>query len=572
MSRLKQNNPPSAPPLALQKQEIIRCGRDPVYFINTYVFIQHPKKGRLKFKTFDYQDRCIEEFQKDNNVITNKSRQLGLSTVSAAYSLWLALFHRDKNILVIATKLAIAQNFMAKVFYAYDYLPKWLVMSKTTKRTKTELDFSNGSKLKAIPTSKEAGRSEALSLLIVDECAHIADMDEIWTGIQPTLSTGGKAILISSPNGVGNTFHRIWVDAESGTNDFVPIELPWTVHPERDQKWFDKESANIRAGGGERAVQQEFFCNFNASGDTFVAGSIIAMYEKNTSEPIGKHPKWGDLWYWKVPEEGHRYLIPADVARGNSTDFSTFHVIDTDTDEQVAEYKGKVAPDILADILHDVGYQYNTALICPELNSYGALTSQMLKKREYPNLYYEKVQKNIYMAYTNPDTALDLPGWTSTPKGRDEAMAKLENALRNKTLRINSKRFVEELKTFIWKGNKAQAMKGYNDDLVIALAIGVNLYESAGRPKYSEEEISRGFIQGMSTSRSAMGATISDWGYQQQTSSGPGGIPLPGSLKTNPFLKPIGPSSVPGANSQSQNRVQDLRNPYYSQFDWVWKD
>jgi len=170
MPRKKLTRESKAPPLAFQKQEILRCGKDPLYFINTYVFIQHATKGKVKFKTFSYQDDVVELFEGDKNVIANKSRQLGLSTVCAAYALWMALFRRNKNILVIANKLAIAQNFMSKVFYAYDELPTWLVMAKDIKRTKTELGLSSGSTVKAIPTSPDAGRSESLSLLIVDEC------------------------------------------------------------------------------------------------------------------------------------------------------------------------------------------------------------------------------------------------------------------------------------------------------------------------------------------------------------------------------------------------------------------
>lgn len=170
MARKVLTNKSKAPPLAIQKQEIIRCGKDPIYFINNYVFIQHPTRGRLPFRTFPYQDDVVRHFQEGSNVITNKSRQLGLSTVCAAYALWMVLFRRDKNILVIATKLGIAQNFMKKVFFAYDELPAWLVMAKDIRRTKTELGLSSGSTVKAVPTSPDAGRSEALSLLIVDEC------------------------------------------------------------------------------------------------------------------------------------------------------------------------------------------------------------------------------------------------------------------------------------------------------------------------------------------------------------------------------------------------------------------
>jgi len=155
-------------------QEILKCGRDPHYFINTYVKIPHPKKGRLQFKTFPYQDECLKQFRNHQRVIVNKSRQLGLSTLGAAYALWMAIFQRDRNILVIATKLETAKNFLSKVKTGLDGLPTWLVMPQLVIETKTELKFSNGSKIKAIPTSPDAGRSESLSLLFIDECLSFA--------------------------------------------------------------------------------------------------------------------------------------------------------------------------------------------------------------------------------------------------------------------------------------------------------------------------------------------------------------------------------------------------------------
>lgn len=563
MPRFKVKNPPNAPAMSAQKQEIVRCGKDPIYFINTYVWIQHMAKGRVKFTTFGYQDQVIRELQADKNVIVNKSRQLGLSTVTAAYSLWFALFRRDKNILVIATKLDVAQNFMDKVQFAYDLLPPWLVMPKITKRTKTEIKFSNGSAIKAVPTSVSAGRGSSIALCIVDEAAHIEFMDEIWLALWPTLSNSGKAVLISTPNGIGNLFHRIWVDAQNQTNDFVPIELPWTCHPERDLKWFTKDSAVVRAAIGERGVQQEYFCNFLSSGDTFIDGELLQWYEALNQDPIGVDFKYPEIWYWKPPTEGHRYLLSADVSRGNSTDFSTAVVFDIDTDEAVAEYRGKLAPDLFADLLAYLGAKYNGALVCPELNSYGALTAQMLVRQNYPNLYYEKQHKNVYATYAqqNPD---ELPGWTSTAKGREEALAKLEAALRNKTIRVYSKRFTEELKTFAYKGGKAQAMKGYNDDMIMAYMVGVNLFEASGRVKYTDEEISRGMILGFSVDRSTMTATIADWGFGTRTSHGG----MAQNPNNNPFLqpKPIMPSAG------GTPTVQNHNNPFYRQFSWVLDD
>ena len=375
-------------------------------------------------------------------------------------------------------------------------------------------------------------------------------------------NTGGQAILISSPNGVGNTFHRIWVDAIEEKNDFVAVELPWTVHPERDQAWYEKESNNIRAGNGERGVQQEFWCSFNASGDTFVKSEILGIIEENCSEPIAKHNKWPELWIWKHPEPGHNYLISADVSRGNSADFSACQVFNTTTDEIVAEYKGKIYPDKFAELLIEVGTRYNTALICPELNTYGAHTATELKKANYGNLYYEKMHKNIYMAFSNIEVSDDeLPGWTSGPKSRDEIIAKLEAVLRKQTIRLPSKRLVNELKTFIWKNNKAQAMKGYNDDLVMALAIGVNLYETSGRPQYSHEEIAKGMLAGMSTRGSQMNAGLSDWGVTEVQ-----GSPVPGQVaKNNPWLK----VQKPNPFQKNPKSVQNHNDPFWRQWGWL---
>ena len=248
-----------------QVNEIIRCGKDPAYFIRKYAKIQHPLKGTIPFDLYDFQEDCLNDFQNNRFNIVLKSRQLGLSTISAAYATWLAIFYKDKNVLVIATKLATAQNFIKKVHVMLQSLPTWLLMPKF-EPSKQQISFSNGSQVKAVPTSEDAGRSESLSLLIVDECAFIRDFDTIWTGLYPTLTTGGNAILISSPNGVGGLYYRLWVEAEAGTNEFNPIRLPWTVHPEHDEAWFIKETRNLP----KRKVSQEYLCDFITSGDTFL--------------------------------------------------------------------------------------------------------------------------------------------------------------------------------------------------------------------------------------------------------------------------------------------------------------
>ena len=182
-----------------QVEEIIKCGKDPIYFFNTYVKIQHPTRGLVPFDTFPFQDDCVQDFIDHKFNIILKSRQLGISTLSAAYAVWLSLFYKEQSILIIATKQKVAQNIIRKVKTILSNIPSWLYITKVVGNNKQEVEFSNGSIIKAVPTSDDAGRSEALSLLIIDEAAFIKNFDTLWTGLYSTLSTGGRAIILSTP-------------------------------------------------------------------------------------------------------------------------------------------------------------------------------------------------------------------------------------------------------------------------------------------------------------------------------------------------------------------------------------
>lgn len=240
------------------KEEYIRCSKDPAYFMKKYCIIQHPVRGKIPFYLWNFQEKVLDMFRGNRYNIILKSRQLGISTLVAGYALWLMLFHGDKKVLVIATKQGVAKNLVTKVRVMHSNLPSWL-KGRCTADNKLSLEFANGSSILAEAASPEAGRSEALSLLILDEAAFIEYIDTIWSAAAMTLATGGDAIVLSTPNGVGNLFHKMWVSAEEGvgftgatgeenegespdkeeTSSFMfnPIKLHWSVHPERDQKW-----------------------------------------------------------------------------------------------------------------------------------------------------------------------------------------------------------------------------------------------------------------------------------------------------------------------------------------------
>ena len=468
------------PPVNKQRQvkEIVRCGKDPVYFFNKYVKIQHPTLGLIPFKTYDFQDDCVQDFIDNRFNVILKSRQLGLSTISAAYAVWLAVFYKDKNVLVIATKLAVAMNFIKKVKVALRNVPPWLILPELTTSNKQSVEFSNGSVIKAIPTSDDAGRSEALSLLIVDEAAFVRNFDELWMGLYPTLSTGGRAIVLSTPNGVGGQYYDLYMKAAAKESEFNPIRLPWDVHPDRDEKWFEDECKNL----SNKQIAQELLCDFAASGDTFLAAEDIEYLRTAIRNPL---EKWGPdmgVWVWKYALTEHRYIISADVSRGDAADYSTFCVIDTNESEVVAEYKGKLPPDQFAILLNEAGMRYGQALVCPENNTYGYAVIMKLVEMNYPNLYFKKQSDKYASMYG--ESNIHKVGFTMTAPSRIQVLTKLEELLRNRQIKIYSTRLYDELKTFVWRGNKAQAQKGSNDDLVIALAIGTWLYDTS--PNYNQ--------------------------------------------------------------------------------------
>lgn len=498
-----------------QLNEIVKCGKDPVYFMNTYLKIQHPLRGLIPFKTFPFQDDCVKDFNDHRFNIVLKSRQLGLSTLAAAYAVWQACFYKEKNILIIATKLAVAQNFIRKVKTYIKSMPHWLLIPQITANNKQQVEFSNGSQIKAVPTSEDAGRSEALSLLIVDEAAFVRNFDELWMGLYPTLSTGGRAILLSTPNGVGGQYHELYVKAERKENEFNPIKLMWDVHPERGDDWFEQETKNM----SKKQVAQELLCDFASSGDTFLTADTLEKLRILTKSPIEKSGPGNCVWYWEYPLEGVNYFVSADVARGDSGDYSTFHVINTKTLSVAAEFKEKIPPDHFATLLYDIARRFNKATICPESNAYGFTVLSKLSDLGYKNIYFAS-EKEKYKYLYGGDASIGKAGFVTSKESREKILAGFEEALRNGRLKTYSTRLVSELKTFVWNGKKVGAMKGYNDDLVMSLAIGCWLSDNnSDQYNTAQMEFADALLKGMEVNNTKVKDTIISPFYTNQFNS-----------------------------------------------------
>ncbi len=482
------------------RKEYINCLQNSSYFIKKYTQIQHPTRGRVPFALFPFQEKISNLFQntKDKYVIINKCRQLGISTLVAGYALWLMLFHKDRNILVIATKQETAKNMITKVQFMYENLPAWLRLP-TINDNKLSLKLSNGSQIKAVSAAADSGRSEAVSLLIIDEAAFIEDIEDIFPAAQQTLATGGQCIVVSTPKGVGNWFHQTFVKAELNENGFLPLKLPWFLHPEKNQAWRDEQDKLL---GSKKLAAQELDCNFEASGDTVIDPEILAWYEQNcVKDPEEKRGITDDFWLWeRQPDYSKSYMIIADVSRGDDKDYSAFHIIDIVDFKQVGEFRSKIPTRDFARVLIATGTEWNNALIVVENTGIGWDVVQSVLEANYPNVYYssKSMQDINHESYINKfDNSQMTPGFTNSTKSRPLVISKLKESLQDKSFIFYSKRFLEELRTFIWQEGKAQALRGYNDDLCMSAGVGCFVRDISLRFDDWNKNLSRAAINGI---------------------------------------------------------------------------
>ena len=483
------------------RSEYLKCAKDPVHFMRKYCYIQHPQRGRIQFNLYPFQEKVLTLMRDNPYSIILKSRQLGISTLSAGYSLWLMLFQKDKNILCIATKQETAKNMVTKVKFMYENLPSWLKVD-AAENNKLNLRLKNGSQIKATSASSDAGRSEAVSLLLIDEAAFIDNIGEIWASAQQTLATGGGCIALSTPYGTGNWFHQTWTRAEGGENEFLPIKLPWYVHPERDEAWRKKQDELL---GDPRMAAQECDCDFSTSGDIVFYPEYIDYYEKTyVKDPMERRGADQNLWVWESADYSRNYMVVADVSRGDGKDYSACHVIDIETNTQVAEYKGQLGTKEYGHLLVGLATEYNEAMLVIENANIGWATIQVVIDRAYPNLYYSQKsdQANVNSYFDKyQDHSKMVAGFTMSSRTRPMTIGKFQEYISDKGVTIQSKRLIEEMKTFIWRNGRPEAQSGYNDDLVMAFSIAMYVRDTALKFRQRGIDLTKQSLNNMTVNR-----------------------------------------------------------------------
>ena len=250
----------------------------------------------------------------------------------------------------------------------------------------------------------------------------------------------------------------------------------------------------------KRQIAQELECNFNTSGETVIDPECMEWLLGNICDPKHRTGFDRNYWIWKPVEEGTEYLLCADVARGDGSDFSVAQVIRLDTMEQVAEYQGKVTSDMFAPLLMSMASEYNNALLVIENNhDYGVLNK--IEELGYDNIYYSLKSTHEYVDQATAEARGGVAGFTMSMKTRPLVLSKLEEFIRNKLLILNSLRTVNEIKTFIWHNGRPQGMRGYNDDLVMAFGIAMFMRDTSFKFRQQHLDMSKATLNSISTAK-----------------------------------------------------------------------
>ena len=556
--------------------EYAKCIKDTPYALKTYLqTYDNTQSQYVPLELFSDQKTLINDYDTHEENIALKYRQAGVSTVTAAWAskkVVTASKRKPEKVLIIANKLDTSQEFANKVRSFIDQWPTWFgITYSNEKNSQRHFKLSNGCEVKAVATSKDALRGYTPTILIFDEAAFIDADDDFWSACMASLSTGGKVIVISTPNGFDPIYYTIYDQALRGMNDFKITEMYWYRDPryakdlqlikcndiihymlnredyddskiiikyghidprERDYEeikeklsngykvyssWFEGMAKKLKFD--RRKISQELECNFLGSGDIVIPSSTIETMKQNyVQEPKNKFIG-GSLWQWKEPVENHKYIMGIDVSRGDSEDYTTFTIIDFDTREQVLEYLGKVPPDVVAEIAFKWATMYSAFVVIDITGGMGVSTSRKLQELGYKNLYVEGINTADKWKY-NVKAMDKIPGLNFNNK-RVQIVASFEEALRH-NFEIRSSRLLNELNTFVYVNGRPDHQKGQHDDLIMAIAMAIYVGENSFTQLEKVTEQTKAMMESWLVNETPVKNTSND--FHPSLSALPGGI------------------------------------------------
>lgn len=469
-----------------QLAEFVACAdpvTGPMYFMDNFFYIQHPTRGKMLYHPFDYQKRLIDTYHNYRFSISMMPRQTGKSTSAAGYLLWYAMFVPDSTILIAAHKYTGSQEIMQRIRYAYELCPDH-IRAGVTSYNKGSIDFENGSRIVSATTTENTGRGMSISLLYADEFAFVRPSiaKEFWTSISPTLATGGKAIITSTPNSDEDQFALLWKGANKcedeygnptdlGLNGFKAYRSYWNEHPDRDEKW----AAEQRAQLGDDRFRREMGCEFIINDETLIAPAKLIDLQGH--EPVYKT---GQVRWYQRPRKDRIYVVALDPSLGTGGDPAAIQVFEANTTEQVAEWRHNrtTIPEqvrILADIVKHI----NETVQDPQ-NIYYSIENNTIGEAALISIA-EYGEENIHGYFLSEPGGGGgrryRKGFNTTNKPKLNACNKLKLLIESGRMKIRSSSLVSELKTFVAHGVSFAAKPGETDDLVMATVLAVRMMQ-----------------------------------------------------------------------------------------------
>jgi hypothetical protein len=453
-----------------------------LYFARMFAYIQHPVKGKLLFDPFEYQERLLKSYHNFRFNVNMLPRQTGKTTCAGIYLLWYAMFHPDQTILIAAHKYTGAQEIMQRIRYAYELCPDY-IRAGVTNYNKGSIEFENGSRIVSATTTGNTGRGMSISLLYCDEFAFVQPniATEFWTSISPTLATGGRAIITSTPNSDEDTFATIWKEAEKkyddsgaeqeiGANGFHSFRSYWQEHPDRDDVWKDEELGRI----GEERFRREYDCEFLVFDETLISSlKLVTMEGEKPMMNMGQ-----TRWYKKLSKQCS-YVVALDPAMGTGGDYSAIQVFELPSYTQVAEWRHNTSPitsqiRVLKDILdHIVSETNNPQGIYWSVENNGLGEAALIVINDFgeenlPGLFVSEPMRKGHVRKFRK-------GFNTTHSTKISACSRMKTMIENDKMQIFSGALITELKGFIATGSSYQAKTGETDDLISALLLVIRI-------------------------------------------------------------------------------------------------
>ena len=438
-------------------QEYALCMKDPVYFIEKYAKIISLDVGLVPFELYPYQKKMFQQFQKNRFNVVLACRQSGKSISACGYLLWFALFQPEKSIAILANKGATAREMLARITIMLENIPFFL-QPGVKALNKSNIDFSNNSRIIAAATTGQSIRGLSINLLYLDEFAFVERAAEFYTSTYPVISSGTdtKIIVTSTANGIGNTFHKIWEGSIQGVNEYSNFRVDWHDVPGRDEKWKQETINNT----SQIQFDQEFGNTFFGTGNTLI--NAQTLLDLRASQPV-KIMENGDMLVYKETVNKHDYILVADVAKGRGQDYSTFSLIDISTRpfEQVAVYRNNtISPLLFPNIIYKYANVYNKAYCIIESNDQGSVVCN--------GLYYDLEYENVHVESAIKANAV---GIEINRKSKRLGCSALKDLMENNKIRVVDEQTILEISTFEAKGQTFEASTGNHDDLVMNLVL-----------------------------------------------------------------------------------------------------